>query len=171
MLVKESDVDPEKSKVVRWTRKLYPVSPNLDGHKFTTTWNGRRALTPLALVLILVETTDLIFAIDSIPAIFAVTTKPFIVFTSNVFAILGLRSLYFVLAGAITYFRYLKTGLAMVLIFIGIKMLIDPGESKNPYFFQRDIPIFVSLLVIGIIILTSILLSIISARGDKSKGT
>ncbi len=91
-------------------------------------WEGRKALTPLALVLLMVETTDLIFAVDSIPAVFAVTRKPFIVFTSNVFAILGLRSLYFVLAGAIGYFRYLKYGLAVVLVFIGVEDAAGPAR-------------------------------------------
>ena len=104
MLFVETEVHPEKNRVIKWVRKLYPVTPHLDGQKFVTTWQGRKALTPLALVLVMVETTDLIFALDSIPAIFAVTTKPFIVFTSNVFAILGLRSLYFVLAGALELF-------------------------------------------------------------------
>ena len=129
MLFVETEVHPEKNRVIRWARKLYPVRPQLDGQKFMTVWQGRKALTPLALVLLMVETTDLIFALDSIPAIFAVTTKPFIVFTSNVFAILGLRSLYFVLAGAIDYFRYLKVGLSLVLVFIGVKMLLDPHDQ------------------------------------------
>jgi len=128
MLLVDTQMDPEKTRVVRVARKIYPVSPNLDGDKFLTVWNGRSALTPLSLVLLLVETTDLVFAVDSIPAIFAVTTKPFIVFTSNVFAILGLRSLYFVLAGAIGYFRYLKAGLSIVLVSIGVKMLLDPHD-------------------------------------------
>ena len=163
MLVVETKVQPERNRVVRWVRKLYPVTPHLDGQRFLTRWNGRGALTPLALVLVMVETTDLIFAVDSIPAIFAVTTKPFIVFTSNVFAILGLRSLYFVLAGALGYFRYLKVGLSLVLVFIGIKMLLDPHDSP-PRWFQVEVPISVSLLVVGGIILISIVLSITRPR-------
>ena len=159
MLFVETTVHPEKNRVVKWVRKLYPVTPHLDGQKFVTVWQGRKALTPLALVLVMVETTDLIFAMDSIPAIFAVTTNPFIIFTSNVFAILGLRSLYFVLAGALDYFRYLKVGLSMVLVFIGVKMLIDPHDSP-PRWFQVEIPISVSLLVVGGIILVSVVLSI-----------
>jgi tellurite resistance protein TerC len=142
------------------------VSAEFDGQKFTTLLNGRRALTPLALVLLMVETTDLIFAVDSIPAIFAVTTKPFIVFTSNVFAILGLRSLYFVLAGAIGYFRYLKIGLSFVLVFIGVKMLLDPHDL-TPRWFQVDIPVSVSLLVVAAIILTAIALSITAAQREE----
>ncbi|MEI7937652.1 MAG: TerC family protein [Verrucomicrobiota bacterium] len=159
MLFVQTEVHPEKNRVIKWVRKLYPVSPHMDGQKFVTVWQGRQALTPLALVLVMVETTDLIFALDSIPAIFAVTTKPFIIFTSNVFAILGLRSLYFVLAGALDYFRYLKVGLSMVLVFIGVKMLIDPHDSP-PRWFQVEIPISVSLLVVGGIILVSVVLSI-----------
>jgi tellurite resistance protein TerC len=95
-----------------------------------------------------------------------VTTKPFIVFTSNVFAILGLRSLYFVLAGALGYFRYLKSGLSLVLVFIGVKMLLDPHDSP-PRWFQVDIPVSVSLLVVGVIILVSIFLSIIAGRREQ----
>jgi tellurite resistance protein TerC len=121
--------------------------------------NGRLALTPLAIVLLMVETTDLIFAVDSIPAIFAVTQKPFIVFTSNVFAILGLRSLYFVLANAIGYFRFLKLGLSLVLVFIGGKMLIAPWYH---------IETIKSLIVVAVIIATSILASIIAARRTKT---
>src|SRR5206468_8377216 len=121
-------------RVVILARKLYPVTAAFEGQKFITRWQGKRALTPLALVLLMVETTDLIFALDSIPAIFAVTKRPFIVFTSNVFAILGLRSLYFALAGAIDYFRYLKVGLAIVLAFIGVKMLVDPHGDEEKWF-------------------------------------
>ncbi len=167
MLFVQTEVHPEKNRVVKWVRKLYPVTPHLDGQKFITTWEGRRALTPLALVLVMVETTDLIFAMDSIPAIFAVTTKPFIVFTSNVFAILGLRSLYFVLAGALEYFRYLKVGLSLVLVFIGVKMLLDPHGKHPPLWFQVEIPISVSLLVVGGIILISIAVSIVTSRRKK----
>src|SRR5262245_47129133 len=166
MMFVEPEVHPEKNRVLRLARKLYPVSPQLDGQKFMTNWNGRTALTPLALVLLMVETTDLIFALDSIPAIFAVTTKPFIVFTSNVFAILGLRSLYFVLAGAINYFRYLKYGLSIVLVFIGVKMLLSPND-ETPLWFQVEIPITTSLLVVGGIILFSIIISVIVARREK----
>jgi len=166
MLFVETEVHPEKNRVIKWVRKLYPVTPHLDGQKFVTIWQGRKALTPLALVLVMVETTDLIFALDSIPAIFAVTTKPFIIFTSNVFAILGLRSLYFVLAGALDYFRYLKVGLSLVLVFIGVKMLLDPHDGP-PRWFQVDIPISVSLLVVGGIILISIVLSVTANRRNQ----
>jgi len=170
MLVSKSEFDPEESRVLRWARKLYPISPELDGQKFVTVWNGKKALTPLALVLLLVETTDLVFAVDSIPAVFAVTTKPFIVFTSNVFAILGLRSLYFVLAGAIGYFGYLKVGLSVVLMFIGAKMLLDPHDNPQPRWFQVEIPISTSLLVVAGIILASIVASILLRRRETRVG-
>ena len=165
----ETEVDPEKNRVVQLARKLYPVTPHLDGQRFVTLWQGKKALTPLALVLLMVETTDLIFAVDSIPAIFAVTTKPFIVFTSNVFAILGLRSLYFVLAGAIGYFRYLKAGLSLVLVFIGFKMLLDPHDRVEPLWFQIDIPASVSLLAVAGIILISIVFSVVAGRREKKQ--
>jgi len=116
-------VEPENSIPVRLARRLFPLAKDFDGERFVTLQAGRRLLTPLALVLVMVETTDVVFALDSIPAIFGVTKDPFIVFTSNVFAILGLRSLYFVLASLMGYFRLLKYGLALVLMFIGAKML------------------------------------------------
>jgi tellurite resistance protein TerC len=166
MFVTDEGVHPEKNPVIRAARKLFHISPEFHGEKFTTRLNGKFALTSLALVLMMVETTDLIFALDSIPAIFAVTTKPFIVFTSNVFAILGLRSLYFVLAGAIEYFRYLKIGLSIVLLFIGAKMLIDPHGQPEKWF-QVEIPTSVSLLVVAAIIATSIALSIAAAEREK----
>jgi tellurite resistance protein TerC len=170
MLFVQAQVDPEKNQVLRWARKLYPVSPELDGQNFVTQWNGRKALTPLALVLLMVETTDLIFAVDSIPAVFAVTRTPFIVFTSNVFAILGLRSLYFVLADAIAYFRYLKYGLALVLAFIGVKMLLDAPDEGPAYWWQVDIPISISLSVVAGIILTSMAVSVIAGYLEKRGG-
>ena len=158
VLFGHDEVAPEKNLVIRLTRRFFAVSANFDGQRFTTTLNGRRALTPMALVLLTVETSDLIFAIDSIPAIFAVTQDAFIVFTSNVFAILGLRSLYFVLAGAIRYFRYLKAGLSVVLVFIGIKMLLN----QTPYKISTSL----SLAVVAGIIMISMLLSVIAARRD-----
>ncbi len=167
MVVVPAKVDPEKNRVVLLVRRLYPVAPHFDGQKFMTHWEGKPALTPLAVVLMMVETTDLAFAVDSIPAIFAVTTKPFIVFTSNVFAILGLRSLYFVLAGAIRYFRYLKFGLSLVMVFIGVKMLLDPHDRPLRWWFQVQIPAPISLLVIATILLISIVLSVAAAGRDK----
>jgi tellurite resistance protein TerC len=168
MLFVQTEVRPEKNRVVQWTRKLYPVSPDLDGQKFFTNWQGRKALTPLVLVLVMVETTDLLFALDSVPAVFAVTRKPFIVFTSNVFAILGLRSLYFLLAGAIGYFRYLRYGLPLVLVFMGVEMLLDPHD-RSPRWFQVELPTSVSLLVVAGILSLSIVLSIAATRRDKKR--
>ena len=159
MAKEDEEVHPEKNPVIRLARRFFPITTTIDGEKFFTVENGRRALTPLALVLIMVETTDLIFAVDSIPAIFAVTQNPFIVFTSNVFAILGLRSLYFVLAGSIGYFRYLKIGLSVVLIYIGVKMLL--------VIWHIEIPIGLSLAFVIGIILTSILASVVATAFDK----
>lgn len=159
VFTREQEPNPEKNLAVRLTRKFFPVTSHLDGQKFLTHMNGRIALTPLALVLVLVETTDLIFALDSIPAIFAITTDSFIVFTSNVFAILGLRSLYFVLAGAIKYFRYLKAGLSVVLVFIGVKMV----TIKSSF----HIPTPLSLGIVVLIIAGSILASVIVTRREK----
>ena len=159
LLTKDKEAEPEKNLAVRLTRKFFPVTTTYDGQNFLTKLNGRNALTPLALVLVLVETTDLIFALDSIPAIFAVTTDSFIVFTSNVFAILGLRSLYFVLAGAIKYFRYLKVGLSIVLAFIGLKMVLMK---------YIHIPTPLSLAVVVVIIAGSILLSVKTTRNEQA---
>jgi tellurite resistance protein TerC len=119
----EGEVEPEKNPVVRWVRRFLPVTESYEGQNFFVRHGGVLMATPLFLVLVVVETTDLVFALDSIPAIFAVTQDPFIVFTSNVFAILGLRSLYFLLAGMMHKFHYLKLGLAAVLTFVGAKMV------------------------------------------------
>ena len=170
LFASEEGVHPEKNILLRLARRLFPVSNQFDGQRFFTRLNGRRALTPLMLVLLMVETTDLIFAVDSIPAIFAVTQKPFIVFTSNVFAILGLRSIYFVLAGAMRYFRYLKVGLAIVLMFIGTKMLIDPHGNDPNYWFQVHIPVSISLGVVAGIILISMTLSLLVVKRETSRG-
>jgi tellurite resistance protein TerC len=121
----ESDFDPEKSIVYKAARRLFPITPRLDEQKFFTRENGVRAATPLFLVLLIVESTDVIFAVDSIPAIFSITQDPFLVFTSNVFAILGLRSLYFALAGAMNKFHLLKYSLSIILAFVGVKMLLE----------------------------------------------
>jgi len=146
-----SKIDPDKNPVIRVSKRLIPVSPTLHEGKFFIKIDGRRFATPLFLVLILIETTDLIFAVDSIPAILAITQDHFIVYTSNVFAILGLRSLYFALAGVVHRFWLLSYGLAIVLIFVGIKMiLID----------LYKIPIEWSLLFIATIISGSIFLSL-----------
>ena len=151
-------VEPERNPVIRLVRKFLPVSPNFEGQQFTTSWQGRWALTPLAIVLLMVETTDLVFALDSIPAIFGITQDSFTIFTSNMFAILGLRSLYFVLAEAIDYFNYLKYGLATVLAFIGLKMIAGRWVT---------IETNTSLMVVAGIIGLSIAVSLIAAGRKK----
>jgi tellurite resistance protein TerC len=166
MLFSRKQMEPEKNLVLRIARRFLPVSPNTDGQKFFTRLNGKFALTPLALVLLLIETTDLIFAVDSVPAVFSVTRKAFIVFSSNVFAILGLRTMYFLLADALGYFRYLKVGLSVVLVFFGAKMLLAPHNQPHQWF-QVEIPTSFSLLVVAAIILVSITLSITAARREK----
>jgi tellurite resistance protein TerC len=162
----QETVQPEKSLALRLARKCFAVAPDLDGQRFFTRLDGRLALTPLALVLLLIETTDLIFAVDSVPAVFSVTRTAFIVFTSNIFAIIGLRSMYFLLAGALGYFRCLKIGLSFVLAFIGVKMLLDPHDHPTRWF-QIEIPTGVSLLVVAAILSISIALSVTAARREK----
>ncbi len=178
---KSEQVHPDKNLLVRAAKKLFPIASDFDGQKLLTqvavpAGKGtvmRTMLTPLCLVLVMVETTDLIFAVDSIPAIFGVTRNPFIVFTSNVFAILGLRSLYFVLADAIGLFRHLKVGLSVVLVFIGLKMLIDPHTDTHPgnirRWFQYDIPDHISLAVVVGIIAIAILASLVSAWREGNR--
>jgi tellurite resistance protein TerC len=159
IFTKEEGVHPERNPFIRAARRMFPVMPDFEGQRFSSRQaDGRLALTPLALVLVMVETTDLVFAVDSIPAIFAVTQKPFIVFTSNVFAILGLRSLYFVLANAIIYFRYLKVGLSIVLAFIGAKMLIEPWYK---------VPTTTALVLVGSIIIASIAISVVTVKRQQ----
>jgi tellurite resistance protein TerC len=155
---KDEGVHPEKNPMLRLARRFFPVTTEFEGSRFISRAGPKFSLTPLALVLVMVETTDLVFALDSIPAIFAVTTDPFIVFTSNVFAILGLRSLYFVLAGAIEFFRYLKIGLSVVLVFIGLKMILpEPWRPTT----------VAALGVVAGILLLSVIFSVVVARTEK----
>jgi tellurite resistance protein TerC len=157
MIVKrEEEIHPERNPLVRWFKKLMPVTNDYRGDKFFVRENGVRMATPLFVVLLLVEFSDLIFAVDSIPAIFAVTKDPFIVYTSNVFAILGLRSLYFALAGVMDKFHYLKIGLGVVLSFVGVKMLLGHSEWK--------IDTHVSLGVIVTVLATSIIVSLLRPK-------
>lgn len=147
----DATIDPEKNPAIRFFRKFMPVTPQLHGSKFFVRIDKKNFATPLFLVLILIETSDLIFAVDSIPAILAITQDQFIVFTSNVFAIMGLRSLYFALAGVIHRFWLLSYGLAVVLIFVGIKMLLIDVYK---------IPIEWSLVFIATVITASVVLSL-----------
>ncbi|MGQ0647723.1 MAG: TerC family protein [Gemmatimonadaceae bacterium] len=162
LVTKEDSENVGDSAVIRWLRRFFPVTPTYHAQHFAILQDGRWVLTPLAVALVLVETTDLVFAVDSIPAIFAITTDPFIVFTSNVFAILGLRSLYFALAGAIDKFRYLKVSLAAILGLVGIKMLVADllkeyiGPSFNFYL----------LGIVALILSTGIVASIVAARRE-----
>ncbi len=159
-MVTSSDVklDPEKNPLVKFVRRFFPVTPNFHKDHFFTKIDGKLWVTPLFLVVIMIEATDLIFAVDSIPAILAISDDPFIVYTSNVFAILGLRSLYFALSGIEGYFRYLKYGLAVILCFVGTKMcLMD--------FFK--IPVEVSLIVIVFVLGISMVASVIISQPEK----
>ena len=124
-------VDPSQNIIVKWFRKIYPVTDKMRGGRFFVVENGRRLATPLFVALLVIETTDVAFAVDSIPAVFSVSCDPFIVLTSNVFAILGLRALYFALAAVAKYFSYLKYGLGIILMFVGVKMLLSMNEYIN----------------------------------------
>jgi tellurite resistance protein TerC len=156
---KEAEVDPEKNAVVKFFRRFLPVSKTLHGDKLIIYQNRRLYATPLFLVLLIIESSDLIFAVDSIPAILAISKTTFIVYTSNIFAILGLRSLYFAIAGIIGFFRFLKVGLAFVLTFVGMKMLAS--------FFHFEIPIIISLGIILSILLISVLASVFIKKEEE----
>ncbi len=163
ILKKEEEIHPERNPVVRAFKKLMPVTNDYRGDRFFVREDGVRHATPLFIVLLLVEMSDLIFAVDSIPAIFAVTNDSFIVYTSNVFAILGLRSLYFALAGIMGKFHYLKTGLGVVLVFVGVKMMLAHSAWK--------IDTLVSLGVIVLILTLSVVASLVrSCRLESQKG-
>ena len=149
---KEAEVDPEHNFAVKLFRRFYPVAPHNDRGHFFTVHQGRRMATPLFIVLIVIETTDLVFALDSLPAVLAITKDSFIALTSNIFAILGLRSLYFALSGIMGLFRFLKVGLSVILVFIGVKMLIEHWMK---------ITTGTSLAVIGGVLTTSILMSVV----------
>lgn len=149
----DTDIQPENNPAVRLVTRYIPISHEYDEQKFFTRINGKLTGTLLLLVLVIVEVTDLVFAVDSIPAIFAITRDPFIVYTSNVFAILGLRSMYFLLAGVVEKFHYLKTGLAIVLTFIGVKMLVVALDFH--------IPIWLSLVFVAVVLFSSVAASMI----------
>ncbi len=157
----ETAADPSKGFAFRLFRRFVPMSERLDGERFFTRQNGRWLATPLFAVLVLIEATDVVFAVDSIPAIFAITSDPFLVFTSNLFAILGLRSLYFVLAGAVQKFRYLKPALAGILGFVGTKMLLIEVVKVPP---------LASLAVIAAILTVAILASVWKNRTPAPAG-
>jgi len=153
LVANEQEPDIEANPVLKLAKKILPFTKEFHGEKFSIIENGKRVFTPLLLVLILIEISDVIFAVDSIPAIFAVTTDPFIVFTSNIFAIMGLRALYFLLADMADRFHLLKFGLAFVLMFVGIKMLIVEW---------MHVPTNISLMVIGLVLGSSIVASLLT---------
>jgi len=156
----EAEVHPEKNPVLKWLRKFIPITPDYVKGKFFVRENGLYA-TPLLLVLIVIETTDVLFATDSIPAVLAITRDPFIVFTSNVFAILGLRSLYFALAGMMELFHFLHYGLAVILSFIGVKMLISHYYA---------IPTHTALAVVGVVLAVSVGASLAFPKKERAVG-
>lgn len=150
-VVGDTKIEPEKNPILKFVRRFIPITNNYDGGKFIVKEAGKKFGTPLFVVLIVVETTDVVFAVDSIPAIFAITLDPFIVYSSNVFAILGLRAMYFALAGLMDMFYYLKYGLAAILSFVGVKMLLS-GFYK--------IPDMWALGIIGFLLTVSIIISV-----------
>ena len=158
MLAKKSAAETSENKILQFLSKHLPVTKQLHGHKFILRHQGKIMLTPLMLALILIEISDIIFAFDSVPAIFAITKEPLIVFTSNIFAILGLRSLYFLLGGALHLFPYIKYGLGLVLVFVGLKMV-----WLNELF-DGKFPVIWSLLIIMILIAGSMILPLLFTR-------
>jgi tellurite resistance protein TerC len=143
--------DIEKNPIIRWIRRFLPVLPKFAGERFVVRRRGQLALTPLALALIMIEASDLIFALDSIPAIFSITRDSFLVFTSNIMALLGLRSLYFALAGAVDQFRYLRTSLGLLLVLVGIKLLLKDVLVEGPTSVLFTLGAVATLLASGII--------------------
>ena len=168
--------DPSQNIIVRWFRKIYPVTDRMHGDHFFIVEKGRRMATPLFVALLVIETTDVAFAIDSIPAVFSVSRDPFIVLTSNIFAILGLRALYFALAAVAKYFKYLKYGLGVILIFVGLKMLLAMNEYINSFGAlvgltlnvpHIEVPTSISLIVIFGVLAASMLLSFIVTQHEQ----
>ena len=158
LIMAEKEPDLEKNPVLKFARRHLRIAEGDHGEKFTVMQDGVRYFTPLFLVLILIEASDLVFAVDSIPAIFAITTDPFIVFTSNIFAIMGLRALYFLMADVADRFHLLKYGLAMVLTFIGAKMLIAPWYH---------VPVAASLAIVAVLIGASVIASLLATRKES----
>jgi tellurite resistance protein TerC len=181
----DEQVDPGNNLLMRMARKLFPVASGEHGNRFFVREGGKLCITRLFLVLLVVESTDVLFAVDSVPAIFGITREPFIVFTSNIFAILGLRALYFLLAGVMDMFRYLKYGLSAVLIFVGIKMVAEYASHLPPVvaFIQDNlwsgfhieeghhlIPPPVSLVIVLSLLGISIIASIVAKKREDARG-
>jgi len=152
-------IEPDKNPLIRFFRKFFPVTDTFEGDQFFVVKNGKRWITPLFLVVVIIETTDLIFAVDSIPAILAISEDAFIVYTSNVFAIMGLRSLYFALAGIEKQFHYLKYALSAILIFVGVKMCIADWVK---------VPVEISLIIIAFVLMISVLMSFILPKKESA---
>jgi tellurite resistance protein TerC len=189
----DEEVHPENNILMRMGKRLFRVSKESHGDQFFVLENGKRCVTPLFLVLLVVESTDVVFAVDSVPAIFAITQEPFIVFTSNIFAIMGLRALYFLLAGVMDMFRYLNYGLSAVLVYVGAKMISefvvhtelfaqvtgierflpvpDPAHPEAEPHVDHLVPGWVNLVVIVTLLGTSIVASIIAQRREQRLGT
>lgn len=157
---KESEYDPQKNIVYRWMKRILPIYPEDVSGKFTVIKDGKRFFTQVFVVVVLLATTDIVFALDSIPAVFAISQDKMVIYTSNIFAVLGLRSLFFLLQGAVNQFQYLQQGIAIVLIFIGGKML---AEAVHVY-----VPVWMSLMVIVVCIVGSILYSLQNADKEKN---
>jgi tellurite resistance protein TerC len=164
MTQKEIEVEPEKNPIVRFARKIIRVAPEYEGASFFKRTNGALLATPLIIVLVAIETMDIMFATDSVPAVLAVTTDPIIVYSSNIFAILGLRALFFALAGLFYLFRYLSSGVCIVLAFVGVKMLT---ADLLTHFFHYQLPVVVSLGVVLAILVGSIILSIVIPKKEE----
>lgn len=164
MLKHEENLEEDmgKHRVVRFIRRFYPVSNSYDSGNFFTIENGKKAATPMFVALLVIETTDIVFAFDSVPAVFSITTDPFLVFSSNIFAILGLRSMYFVLADILDRFEYLRYSLIAILFFIGIKMILIP--------LKIHMPIGISLGIIGVFLLGGILFSLFQKNKNIDPG-
>jgi len=160
LLSSEEGVHPDRNPLVKLARKMFPVTNDYEGERFFSRVGGRFAVTPLFLVLLVIESTDLLFAVDSIPACFAITKDPFLVFTSNIFAILCLRSLFFALAGMMDKFRYIKTSLVFILAYVGVKMILSH---------HYPIPAVVSLAVLGTALGVGIVASLMAAPREEKK--
>jgi tellurite resistance protein TerC len=165
---KENDINPEKNPVLKFIKKLFPVTDRMDSGKFFIKESAKRLITPLFMCLIIIELTDIIFAVDSVPAVLAVSNNTFIIYSSNVFAILGLRSLYFALSGIMNLFHFLKYGIVFILVFVGIKMIL-PETTELFFHHAYKIPTAISLCVIAASLVISIAASVIHNKMTKVK--
>jgi tellurite resistance protein TerC len=163
----DEDDDFKENLLLRWVRRVMPATTDYHGHRLTTQVDGRRVVTPMLIVMIAIGSTDLLFALDSIPAIFGLTKESYLVFTANAFALMGLRQLYFLLGGLLERLVYLSKGLAFILAFIGVKLILEAMHTTG---FEQvpQVPIWLSLVVIGVVMLVTTVASLIKARRDPS---